>query len=99
MLLAPPERNRHPPASARAGAYDQSNQSSLLDQYEYAMYGKIYKWKQEKPKEAVCVPRAPGPPPHHPPPPPPPRPPPPPPRRPPPRPPLPHPPAARSHHP
>ena len=53
MLLAPPERNRHPPASARAGAYDQSNQSSLLDQYEYAMYGKIYKWKQEKPKEAV----------------------------------------------
>ena len=57
MLLAPPERNRHPPASARAGAYDQSNQSSLLDQYEYAMYGKIYKWKQEKPKEAVCVPR------------------------------------------
>lgn len=20
------------------------------------MYGKIYKWKQEKPKEAVCVP-------------------------------------------
>ena len=46
----------HPQASARAGAYDQSNQSSLLDQYEYAMYGKIYKWKQEKPKEAVCVP-------------------------------------------
>jgi DNA-directed RNA polymerase I, II, and III subunit RPABC3 len=37
------------------GAYDQSNQSSLLDQYEYAMYGKIYKWKQEKPKEAVEV--------------------------------------------
>jgi hypothetical protein len=98
MLLAPPERNRHPPASARAGAYDQSNQSSLLDQYEYAMYGKIYKWKQEKPKEAVCVP----PPPHHhhhhhprPRPRPHPRP-----ARPaPPRPPLPHPPAARSHHP
>ena len=38
-----------------AGTYDQSNQPSLLDQYEYAMYGKIYKWKQEKPKEAVCV--------------------------------------------
>ena len=26
------------------------------------MYGKIYKWKQEKPKEAVCVPPLP---PHH----------------------------------
>ena len=27
------------------------------------MYGKIYKWKQEKPKEAVCVPPPPPPPP------------------------------------
>ena len=25
------------------------------------MYGKIYKWKQEKPKEAVCVPTLPPP--------------------------------------
>ena len=55
-LLLRPCAALHLQASARAGAYDQSNQSSLLDQYEYAMYGKIYKWKQEKPKEAVCVP-------------------------------------------
>ena len=37
------------------GSYDQERKASLLDQYEYAMYGKIYKWKQEKPKEAVEV--------------------------------------------
>ena len=36
-----------------AGVYDQSHTATLLDSYEYAMYGKIYKWKQEKPKEAV----------------------------------------------
>ena len=28
------------------------------------MYGKIYKWKQEKPKKAVCVPPLPPPPLH-----------------------------------
>lgn len=38
-----------------AGVYDQSHAATLLDSYEYAMYGKIYKWKQEKPNAAVCV--------------------------------------------
>ena len=38
-----------------AGHYDQSGQPSLLDQYEYAMHGKLYKWKQEQPKAPVEV--------------------------------------------
>ena len=42
-----------PPLARAAGVYDQSHTATLLDSYEYAMYGKIYKWKQEKPKEAV----------------------------------------------
>ena len=29
-----------------AGTFDQSGAPSLLDQYDYAMYGKLYKWKQ-----------------------------------------------------
>eukprot|EP00316_Scyphosphaera_apsteinii_P026179 CAMPEP_0119327004 /NCGR_PEP_ID=MMETSP1333-20130426/69719_1 /TAXON_ID=418940 /ORGANISM="Scyphosphaera apsteinii, Strain RCC1455" /LENGTH=146 /DNA_ID=CAMNT_0007335465 /DNA_START=34 /DNA_END=474 /DNA_ORIENTATION=+ len=33
-----------------SGKWDQSSQPSLLDQYEYAMYGKIYKWKQDNTK-------------------------------------------------
>jgi hypothetical protein len=36
-----------------AGTFDQSGAPSLLDQYEYAMYGKLYKWKQEHPKAPV----------------------------------------------
>ena len=39
--------------STDAGGYDQSGMPSLLDQYEYAMYGKLYKWKQEQPKAPV----------------------------------------------
>lgn len=35
--------------------YDQSNAPSLLDQYEYVMYGKIYKWKQAEPKAPIEV--------------------------------------------
>ena len=54
-LLLRPCAALHLQASARAGAYDQSNQSSLLDQYEYAMYGKLYKWKQDQPKAPVEV--------------------------------------------
>ena len=38
-----------------AGVYDQSKAPSLLDQYEYAMYGKIYKWKQDSPKAPIEV--------------------------------------------
>ena len=55
-LAAPSHARAATLAMRAAGTYDQSNQPSLLDQYEYAMYGKIYKWKQEKPKEAVCAP-------------------------------------------
>ena len=32
--------------SQDTGTFDQSAGPSLLDQYEYAMYGKLYKWKQ-----------------------------------------------------
>jgi len=39
--------------SADAGVYDQSGKPSLLDSYEYAMYGKIYKWKQEHGKAPI----------------------------------------------
>ena len=28
---------------------------SLLDQYEYSMYGKLYKWKQDMPKAPVEI--------------------------------------------
>ena len=38
-----------------AGTFDQSGAPSLLDQYEYAMYGKLYKWKQDQPKAPVEV--------------------------------------------
>ena len=37
------------------GTFDQSGAESLLDQYEYAMYGTVYKWKQENPKTPVEV--------------------------------------------
>ena len=39
--------------------YDQSTGPSLMDQYEYVMYGKIYKWKQEHPKAPIEVPAVP----------------------------------------
>jgi len=42
-----------PDGSADAGVYDQSGAPSLLDSYEYAMYGKIYKWKQENGKAPI----------------------------------------------
>uniref|UniRef100_A0A7S2ICS3 DNA-directed RNA polymerases I, II, and III subunit RPABC3 n=1 Tax=Haptolina brevifila TaxID=156173 RepID=A0A7S2ICS3_9EUKA len=38
-----------------SGTFDQSGAPSLLDQYEYVMYGKLYKWKQEQPKAHVEV--------------------------------------------
>ena len=41
--------------SADAGTFDQSGNPSLLDQYEYAMYGKLYKWAQNDPKSPVEV--------------------------------------------
>jgi len=41
--------------STDRGTFDQSGAPSLLDQYEYAMHGKIYKWKQDSPKAAVEV--------------------------------------------
>lgn len=41
--------------SADPGNFDQSGNPSLLDQYEYAMYGKLYKWKQDQPKAPVEV--------------------------------------------
>ena len=37
------------------GSFDQSTAPSLLDQYDYAMYGKLYKWKQDQPKAPVEV--------------------------------------------
>ena len=37
------------------GTFDQSGAPSLLDQYDYAMYGKLYKWKQDQPKAPVEV--------------------------------------------
>ena len=37
--------------SRDSGTFDQSNAPSLLDQYDYAMYGKLYKWKQVRPAE------------------------------------------------
>ena len=39
--------------------YDQSKGPSLMDQYEYVMYGKIYKWKQDEPKKPIEVSRSP----------------------------------------
>lgn len=39
--------------SADSGVFDQSGAASLLDQYDYVMYGKLYKWKQESPGSAV----------------------------------------------
>ena len=36
-----------------SGSFDQSGAPSLMDQYEYAMYGKLYKWKQDQPKAPV----------------------------------------------
>ena len=41
--------------SVDSGTYDQSGMPSLLDQYEYAMYGKLYKWKQDQPKAPVEI--------------------------------------------
>ena len=37
------------------GTFDQSGAESLLDQYEYAMYGTVYKWMQQAPKTPVEV--------------------------------------------
>ncbi|KOO31287.1 RNA polymerase ii core subunit [Chrysochromulina tobinii] len=37
------------------GVYDQSGIPSLADQYDYVMYGKLYKWKQEQPKAPIEV--------------------------------------------
>ena len=41
--------------SRDSGTFDQSNAPSLLDQYDYGMYGKLYKWKQVRglPKEPL----------------------------------------------
>jgi len=39
--------------STDSGSFDQSGLPSLLDQYDYVMYGKLYKWKQEAPKAPV----------------------------------------------
>mmetsp|Transcript_40126 Transcript_40126/g.106134 ORF Transcript_40126/g.106134 Transcript_40126/m.106134 type:complete len:155 (-) Transcript_40126:420-884(-) len=36
-----------------SGTFDQSGAASLLDQYDYAMYGKLYKWKQDQPKAPI----------------------------------------------
>ena len=36
-----------------SGTYDQTGGPSLLDQYDYAMYGKLYKWRQEQPKAPI----------------------------------------------
>mmetsp|Transcript_35190 Transcript_35190/g.77447 ORF Transcript_35190/g.77447 Transcript_35190/m.77447 type:complete len:147 (-) Transcript_35190:302-742(-) len=41
--------------SADLGTFDQSGEPSMLDQYEYAMYGKIYKWKQEHGKAPIEI--------------------------------------------
>ena len=41
--------------SVDAGTFDQSGAPSLLDQYDYAMYGKLYKWKQDQPKAPVEI--------------------------------------------
>jgi len=30
------------------GTYDQSGRKTLADQYEYVMYGKVYKYEEEK---------------------------------------------------
>ena len=35
--------------------YDPGSGPSLMDQYEYVMYGKIYKWKQDTPKAPIEV--------------------------------------------
>lgn len=41
--------------SPDSGAFDQSGNPSLLDQYDYVMYGKLYKWSQAEPKKPVEV--------------------------------------------
>ena len=43
--------------SRDSGTFDQSNAPSLLDQYDYGMYGKLYKWKQVRglPKEPLVA--------------------------------------------
>ena len=45
--------------AADAGFYDQGgvhrDAPSLMDQYEYVMHGKLYKWKQDQPKAPVEV--------------------------------------------
>ena len=42
-----------PDGSPDPGTFDQSGAPSLLDQFDYAMYGKLYKWKQDQPKAPV----------------------------------------------
>lgn len=44
-----------PDGTPGSESYDQSNGPSLMDQYDYVMYGKIYKWKQEHPKAPIEV--------------------------------------------
>lgn len=41
--------------SQDTGVYDQSGAPSLLDQYEYVMHGRLYKWKQDMPSSPVEV--------------------------------------------
>lgn len=44
-----------PDGSPGSEHYEQNMGSSLMDQYEYVMYGKIYKWKQEHSKSPIEV--------------------------------------------
>ena len=44
-----------PDGTPDSGVFDQSGTPSLLDQYDYAMYGKLYKWKQDQPKAPVEI--------------------------------------------
>jgi DNA-directed RNA polymerases I, II, and III subunit RPABC3 len=44
-----------PDGAPDSEAYNSSNAPSLMDQYEYVMYGKIYKWKQDQPKAPIEV--------------------------------------------
>lgn len=34
--------------SADSGAYDQSNERTLADSYEYVMHGRVYKYDEDK---------------------------------------------------
>eukprot|EP01098_Paradermamoeba_levis_P014296 TRINITY_DN6773_c0_g1_i1.p1 TRINITY_DN6773_c0_g1~~TRINITY_DN6773_c0_g1_i1.p1 ORF type:complete len:163 (+),score=40.46 TRINITY_DN6773_c0_g1_i1:44-490(+) len=41
--------------SPDAGFYDPTNKPSLLDEYEYAMYGKVYKYSEDTKLKKVSV--------------------------------------------